>query len=134
MMNYLVRDDILDLHGYVVERYGGRLGFNSHDRLVSLVAAPGQTMFGVELYDDLPAKMGALLFALIKNRPFRSGNEATALLAAMRFAAINMHHIDDVVGLSAEILATSRSERTQDALVDWLTEHLLPTGATQPEE
>lgn len=134
MMNYLVRDDILDLHGYVVERYGGRLGFNSHDRLVSLVAAPGQTMFGVELYDDLPAKMGALLFALIKNRPFRSGNEATALLAALRFAAINTHQIDDMVGLSAEILATSRSERTQDALVDWLTEHLLPTAAPQPEE
>lgn len=132
-MNYLSRDDILDLHGYVVERFGGRLGFNSHDRLVSLIAAPGLTMFGEQLYSDLPAKMAALCFALIKNRPFRSGNEATALLAALRFAAINNHAIDDVVALSAELLATSRSERTQDSLVDWLSDHLLPTGTTQPE-
>jgi death-on-curing protein len=133
VMNYLSRDDILDLHGYVVERYGGRLGFNSHDRLVSLIAAPSLTMFGEQLYSDLPAKMAAVTFALIKNRPFRSGNEATALLAALRFAAINNHQIDDVVALSAELLATSRSERTQDTLVDWLTDHLLPTGATPAE-
>ena len=132
-MNYLSRDDILDLHGYVVERFGGRLGFNSHDRLVSLIAAPSQTMFGEQLYGDLPSKAAALAFALVKNRPFRSGNEATALLAVLRFAAINNHEIDDVAGLSAELLATARSERTQDSLVDWLAEHLAPAGAAEPE-
>jgi death on curing protein len=125
-MRYLTREDILDLHGYVVERYGGRLGLNSQDRLISLVTAPGQTMFGQELYGDLAAKAAALAFYLIKNRPFRSANEATALLAVLRFAAINDHTVSDPAALAAELAATAASARGQDDLVDWLRRHLQP--------
>lgn len=125
-MKYLSREDMLDLHGYVLERFGGRLGFNSHDRLLSLVDAPHQVLFGAEMYPDLPSKIAALLFGLIKNRPFRSGNEATALLAGLRFAALNDHSIDDVPRFSAQLAAIARSERSQPDLVDWLEDHLLP--------
>jgi death on curing protein len=132
-MHYLSREDILDLHGYVIERYGGRLGLNSHDRLLSLVASANQTMFGVELYPDLAAKIAALAFALIKNRPFRSGNEATAMLASLRFTEINGYQIDDVAAFAAELRATTRSERQQPELVEWLTEHLVASAAAQPD-
>jgi death on curing protein len=130
-MNYLSNDDILDLHGYVIERYGGRLGFNSYDRLLSLVEAPSQTMFGAELYPDLASKTAALLFGLIKNRPFRSGNEATALLAALRFVALNDYTIDDVSEFTTFLAAISRSERQQNDLITWLEDHLHPIAATQ---
>ena len=32
-MNYLTKDDLLDLHIYAVTCYGGRLGIASQDRL-----------------------------------------------------------------------------------------------------
>ncbi|HEY1013622.1 MAG TPA: Fic family protein [Herpetosiphonaceae bacterium] len=125
---YLSQQDLLDLHGYLVERFGGRLGLASHDRLVNLAAAPGQTMFGQELYDDLPAKAAALAFYLIKNRPFRSANEATALLAVLRFAALNGHGIDDPQALAAELKALACSERDHDQLAGWLGAHLRAAG------
>ena len=123
-MHYLTREDILDLHGYVVERFGGRLGLNSNDRLQSLVAAPRQMMFGQELYASLPTKAAALAFALIKNRPFRSGNEATALLAVLRFAEINHYHVADVAQLATELRATACSERDQTTLEAWFEAHM----------
>ena len=131
-LRYLSRQDLLDLHGYVVETYGGRLGLTSHDRLLNLVAAPGQTMFGQELYDDLAAKAAALAFYLIKNRPFRAANEATALLAVLRFAAINQQTIDDVQALAGELKALACSERTHDQLVGWLGAHLRAAAPGQP--
>lgn len=125
-MHYLSRAELLDLHGYVVERFGGRLGLNSHDRLLSLIDAPGQAMFGQELYSSLAEKAAVIGYSLIKNRPFRSGNEATALLALLRFATLNHHAISDIPGLADELRAVARSEREQEQLADWLIDHLLP--------
>lgn len=124
MTTYLSHTDMLDLHGYVIERYGGRLGITSTDRLHSLIEAPSQMMFGQELYSDLPAKAAALAFYLIKNRPFRSGNAATAWLAVQRFAHINRSIIDDPVALARELAALARSERTHDDLAAWFSDHI----------
>ncbi len=132
-MYYLTRDDLLDLHGYVVERFGGRLGLNSHDRLLSLIASPAQTMFGQELYATLADKAAALAFALVKNRPFRSGNEATALLAVLRFAECNGQRLDDPAQLAAELRATACSEREQPELAEWLSAHLHADESTSLE-
>ncbi len=129
-MQYLKREDILDIHGYLVERFGGRLGLNSLDRLIGLVVSQTQTCFGEELYPDLPAKIAALSYTLIKNRPFRSGNTATALLVALRLAQINDQTIDDIEGLTHELAAAARSERSQEQLLQWFNDHLIPGALT----
>ena len=132
-MQYLKREDILDIHGYLVERFGGRLGLNSLDRLIGLVVSQTQTFFGEELYPDLPAKIAALSYTLIKNRPFRSGNAATALLVALRLALLNDQNIADIEGLAHELAATARSERSQEQLFQWFNDHLIPGSlTTQP--
>lgn len=127
-MQYLSRNELLDIHGYIVERFGGRLGLNSLDRLVSLVDAPSQMMFDQELYTSVAEKAAVMAYFLIKNRPFRSGNEPTALLAVLRFVAINNHTIDDISALAAELRAVARSERDQDTLSNWLEDHLRPAA------
>ena len=106
-MNYLTKDDLLDLHAYVVTRYGGRLGIASQDRLTSVLDAPRQAMFGAELYPDLASKAAALAFLLLKSRPFLGANEATALLALLRFIEINHADLGDVD--QAELLQIVRS-------------------------
>ncbi len=112
-MNYLSKDDLLDLHTFIVTRYGGRLGIASHDRLVSVLDAPRQVMFGAELYPDLSGKAAALAFLLLKSRPFVSGNEGTALLALLRFLEINGAGVQDDAGvdeLGRLIRGVNRSE------------------------
>jgi death-on-curing protein len=121
-MQYLTRDELLDLHTLVIERYGGRMGIRSQDRLLAAVNAPQQIMFGIELYPDLAGKMAALSFMLLKNRPFNGGNEATALLAILRMIATNGYQIDEQLPqrLATVFSEVLRSQRDRDNLADWL--------------
>jgi death-on-curing protein len=125
-MNYLTKDEVLDLHAYIITRYGGRRGIASLDRLISAVDAPRQVMFGAELYPDLPSKAAALTFLIVKNRPFLGANEATALLALLRFLEINHTGLGDVS--EAEILQVVRAINHADidraGLERWLRERL----------
>lgn len=132
-MNYLSREDVLDLHGYIIERFGGRLGLTSHDRLLSLVQSANQTMFGEELYPDLASKIATIAFALVKNRPFRSGNTATALLACLRFAEMNDYTITDVSQLTHELRALAKSQRSKEDVAMWIQQHLTENIEHHPE-
>ncbi|MFL5805617.1 MAG: type II toxin-antitoxin system death-on-curing family toxin [Roseiflexaceae bacterium] len=125
-MKYLTKDELLDLHAYVVMRYGGRLGIASQDRLTSAVDAPRQVLFETELYPDLPSKAAALTFLLIKNRPFLGANESTALLALLRFLDINGASLRDGVS-DAELLwlvrAVNYSDLDKAGVERWLRDN-----------
>ena len=125
-MNYLTKDELLDIHAYILTRYGGRLGIASQDRLSSAIEAPGQIMFGTELYPDLASKAAALTFLLLKGRPFVSANEATALMALMWFLDLNNARLNEVG--DAELLWVARSVNQSDldreGLEHWLRENL----------
>ena len=126
-MNYLTKDELLDLHAYIVTRYGGRLGVASQDRLTSVVEAPRQVLFETELYPDLPSKAAALMFLLLKNRPFLGSNEATALLALLRFLAINDATLHDGIG-DAELIklvrAVNHSDLDKQGVESWLRDSI----------
>ena len=126
-MNYLTKDELLDLHAYVVTRYGGRLGVASQDRLSNAVEAPRQVMFETELYPDLPSKAAALTFLLLKNRPFVSANEATALMALLRFLAINGVRLRDDSGdvdLLWLVRAVNHSDLDKQGVETWLRDNI----------
>ncbi|MEM8529640.1 MAG: Fic family protein [Chloroflexota bacterium] len=128
MIQYLTKDEVLDLHAYVITRYGGRLGIASQDRLVSALDAPRQVMFGSELYPDVISKAAALTFFLLKGRPFLSGNQSTALMAMLRFLDINNITLHDNVS-SSELLwiiqSIDRSDFDKNRLEEWLNEHVV---------
>jgi len=125
-MNYLTKDDVLDLHAFVIARYGGRMGVASQDRLTSALEAPRQIMFGTELYPDISSKAAALTFLILKSRPFLGANEATALLALLRFLEINQASLGETS--QAELLhlirAVNLSDLDRAGLEHWLREHL----------
>ena len=125
-MNYLTRDNILDLHTFAIERYGGRLGIRSQDRLLATVYAPQQVMFSAELYPDLSSKVAVLGFMVLKNRPFNGANEATALLAMLHMLATNNCRLKQ--GFPAKLALVLRgvlnSELDQHDLASWLREEL----------
>jgi death on curing protein len=124
-MQYLSRDEVLDLHAYVVTRYGGLLGVASQDRLLSAINAPQQRMFDAELYPDLASKAAILVYMIIKNRPFLGGNEGTALMVLLRFLAINGAALGDEVAsdeLFRLIRGMNHSDLDKQGLEDWLRE------------
>lgn len=125
-MKYLSLNDLLDLHTFAIRQYGGRLGIKSQDRLQSALHAPRQIMFGEELYPDLAGKAAVLAFQLLKNRPFVAGNEATALLAILRFLQINDASLGatQVDELAEELRAVLQSEQDRDGLATWMRERV----------
>lgn len=134
-MKYLTRDDLLDLHVYAVTRYGGLMGIASQDRLQSALNAPRQLMFGAELYPDIQSKASALMFLLIKSRPFVGGNEITALMALLRFLDLNAAELRPEVSDSELfwlVRALNHSDMGKEGLEQWLRENVrlrdTPTG------
>lgn len=125
-MNYLTKDDLLDLHIYAVTCYGGRLGIASQDRMVSALSAPRQAMFGAELYPDLPSKAAAQTFLLLKSRPFLGANEVTALLALLRLLEINGASLGDVRDgeLVQLVRAINYSNVDREGVEIWLRERI----------
>jgi death-on-curing protein len=126
-MNYLTKDEFLDIHAYILDRYGGRMGIASQDRLTNVLDAPRQIMFGVELYPDLPSKAAALAFLILKSHPFVGANEATALLALLRFLHINNAGLDDTADAELRwvVRAVSQSDLDREGLERWLRENLV---------
>jgi death-on-curing protein len=126
-MNYLSKDELLDIHAYILTRYGGRLGIASQDRLTTVIDAPRQVMFGAELYPDLPSKAAALTFLILKSHPFLGANEATALMALLRFLNINNAGLDEVSDTELLWIARSinQSDLDREGLESWLRENLV---------
>ncbi len=127
-MQYLTKEQLLDLHTYAVTRYGGLLGIASQDRLQTVLNAPRQKMFGVELYPDLCSKAAALMYLLVKSRPFVDGNEVTALMAFLRFLDINdaMLRFNISAGeLVWLVRALSHSDLDKEGLDQWLRDSLV---------
>jgi death-on-curing protein len=64
---------------------------------------------------------------LLKNRPFLGGNEVTAILALLRFLALNRAPLSDDVS-DAELLwlvrAVNQSDLDREGVEQWLRENL----------
>jgi death-on-curing protein len=125
MIQYLTIEDILALHDYAIQRYGGSPGVLGMGRLESALDAPKQTMFGEELYPDVFAKSAILVYLLVKNHPFIDGNKRTALYTLLRFLEINgltmsVASNDDLYQFTIDI-ATSKLDKAQ--IEEWLKQH-----------
>jgi death-on-curing protein len=127
-MRYLTRNELLDLHAYALERYGGLLGIKSQDRLQTVVQTPSQQLFGAELYPDLASKAAILVYLLVKSHPFLDANELTALLALLRFLELNgavLHPEVAEAELTATFLALKHSDLDKESLEQWLRERVV---------
>lgn len=122
-VTYLTRAELLDLHAFALEQYGGLMGIKSQDRLQTVLSAPRQEMFGAELYPDLASKAAVMVYLLVKSHPFLGANDATALLALLRFLAMNGAALRPEVG-AAELAwvfrALNHSDLDKEGLEQWL--------------
>jgi prophage maintenance system killer protein len=79
----LSKTQLLDFHTIIIERYGGRMGIASSDILDDVLATPDKILFGFPCYLTPTAKIAALVYNLVRQQPFVSHNETTALLVLL---------------------------------------------------
>jgi len=88
-MRYLSVEEILALHDYQIERFGGLHGILNLAALESAVNRPTVNIGSVDLYETVTEKAAVLAFSIIKNHPFVDGNKRTGLHAALTFLELN---------------------------------------------
>ncbi len=91
--------DVLVIHELLLAEFGGMRGVTEQGfgKLESAVATPHHSMFGAELYPDLPSKAAALFYGLVRAHGFSDGNKRVALVALLELLARSgwQLHADD---------------------------------------
>jgi death on curing protein len=80
---------VMEIHGAVLEAFGGAAGVRDEGLLQSAVAAPQATFAGQSPFQNLPEIAAAYLYYLCRNHPFTDGNKRTAMTTAIVFLRLN---------------------------------------------
>jgi death-on-curing protein len=117
-------EDILQVHQFSIDKYGGGTGIREMGSLESAIARPFQTFGGEDLYATIFEKAAALAESLIVNHPFVDGNKRTGFLAMATLLEDDGYFLtasqDEAYTLTINI---SIGETKFEQIVDWLKQH-----------
>lgn len=85
MPKYLTLEEILRLHFQVIEDFGGLHGVRDESRIVPVLEAPKQEVFGQEQYPTLFEKAAVYMRNIIGDHPFSDGNKRSGTTVAVIF-------------------------------------------------
>jgi death on curing protein len=88
-MNYLLLEDILQIHSFVIDETTGGHGIRDKGSLLALIELPKQEAFGVELYPTVYKKAAVYIRNIIFAHPFIDGNKRSAMACADVFLQLN---------------------------------------------
>lgn len=121
---FLSQKEVVDIHDFLVEKYGGSFGVRDAGALSGAVHRPLQHLaYGDDNNVDA-ATLGAVLWVgLAKNHAFVDGNKRVALASALRFWAKN----DWTLSMDAvDLLNTSLLVARGDLLVNDVASRVKP--------
>jgi death-on-curing protein len=115
---FLTVEEVLLIHIYQIEHFGGDPAVLDRRLLESAVAQPQQSFGGEYLHPDLAAMAAAYLYHRVKNHPFADGNKRTGTQAAMVFLELNGQEFDYPVDETEQLVlgvAEGRVEKEEVA-------------------
>jgi death-on-curing protein len=122
---WIESDDAVRFHDQQIAIHGGASGLRDAGLLESAVARPQKNaQYGV---DDLAELAGAYGFGIARNHPFVDGNKRTALVVMEAFLVLHGSELKaDNAEAVAVILALASGQVTEEQLVSWIRDHLVP--------
>lgn len=121
---FLTLEQVLVIHEYQIEKYGGSHGVKSLALLESAIFRPQTTFGGQDLYDSVFDKAGALMHSLIFNHPFVDGNKRTATASTIVFLELNGYKfIFPELKLAMEVVNIENKKWTNEKIKMWLQKH-----------
>jgi death-on-curing protein len=131
MMNeplFLTLDEVLQLHGYQIEHFGGDPRILNLGLLESAIDQPSAMFGGQFLHEDVAAMAAAYLFHIVQNHAFADGNKRTGTHAAIAFLEMNNVEAEYPVNeMEALTLGVAKSEVTKDQVIAFFRKLLAPT-------
>jgi len=128
-MNQLTFEEVMRLHGKLIERFGGLDGLRDAEAVKSALQQPFVSWGGEDLYRTIEEKAAAVAFVLVKSHPFLDGNKRTAHAVMEIFLQLNGRSLEadpfETKDLFVDLAAGSA---TRDDLVAWIREHASRPG------
>ena len=91
---FLTFAEIIEIHDYQIEHYGGIDGLRSVEMLKSAIGMPSSTFSGEYLHPTIPEMAAAYLFHLVENHPFLDGTKRVGAMASLVFLDLNGYEFD----------------------------------------
>ena len=123
-LSFLDLDEVIEMHGDMLGRYGGTGGIRDMGLLQSAVAMPQASFGGEYLHNDLFEMAAAYLFRLVQNHPFVDGNKRAGAAAALVFLKLN--GVDVRVtneALVQTVLAVAQGKLGKSGVAEFLRKH-----------
>ena len=117
---FLSRDEVLEIHRALLERFGGPAGVRDLGLLESALYRP-RTGY----YDNLAEMAAALFESLIMNHPFIDGNKRVAFFATDVFLRLNGYKLAVNANKAHRFLIGLLDSNccTFDQLLPWISKH-----------
>lgn len=121
---FLSRDEVLEIHRVLLERFGGPAGVRDYGLLESALYRPRTGH-----YADLAEMAAALFESLIMNHPFIDGNKRVAFFATDVFLRMNGYRLKvDANKAHRFLIGLLENNRCNfDQLLPWIREHVVRT-------
>ena len=124
-MIWISAEDVILIHGRVIQGSGGLDGLRDSAGLGAAIAAPMQTFDGQELYPSDIEKIARLGFGLASNHAFVDGNKRIGAMMTQLLLKWNGYDLALRSGELAEMfIAIANGAAKEKDLLDWLTAHL----------
>ena len=127
-MRYVTEDEVLSLHCFALEEFGGTPGIRSHAILEGALGAVRASFDGVALHSDPASVAAAYAFYLVRDHPFVDGNKRTALTVCDAALQLNGYEVpessEDEFRIHIERMAEGKVGRAEFAV--WLKNIIHP--------
>ncbi len=115
-----------NVHGRLVERYGGLAGIRDENALESSVSRPRN----LEAYREVTTAAGlgaALTWSLLRNHPFVDGNKRVSFAALTIFLELNGHRLTcSEVEETGMVLRAAAGDISEDEWTSWVVRSVAP--------
>lgn len=121
MSIYLTVEEVLILHDYLINEFGGSKGIANIRALESALMRP-QSGY----YKDLYEQSAALMESLAMNHPFVDGNKRVAFFATDVFLRLNGYQIqcDNLIAYDFLINLFESNKFNFNNLLPWMRKHI----------
>lgn len=124
-MIWVEAEDVILIHGRIIQHSGGMEGLRDRAGLESSVAAPLQSFGGQDLFPTEVEKIARLGYGLATNHAFADGNKRIGAMLVQLLLKWNGYRLELESGELADMfIAIADGSADEAALLNWIQTHL----------
>ena len=123
-MIILTVDEVIKIHGRLIEKTGGLDGLRDRGLLESAVFSISSGFGEIEVYPTVEEKAARIAFGIVNNHAFLDGNKRIGMLSMLMILRLNQVNIKytqrELIALG---LGVADGSIGYDEILDWIISH-----------